>query len=72
MSRIKVKYRNTGFVRQVFLWFKVKDKWKYKGVEFNRRYFRVYELTNEGVIPRFRDLYGATRKPLTPTIKGKD
>jgi hypothetical protein len=58
--RIKIKYRNTGFMRQVFVWFKYRGQWRYKGIEFNKSYFRVYKLTDEGVIPRFRDLFGAT------------
>ena len=62
MIRLKVKYRNTGFARQIFIWVKLKDKWRYKGVEFGKTYFRVYELTDEGALPRFRDLYGATKK----------
>lgn len=61
-GKIRLKYRNTGFMRQVFVWFKFRDKWRYKGIEFNKRYFRVYELTDEGVLPRYRDLYGGTRK----------
>lgn len=61
-KKIRFKYRNTGFMRQLFVWFKYKGKWRYKGIEFNKSYFRVYELTDEGVLPRFRDLYGATRK----------
>lgn len=68
MVRIKFKYRNTGFMRQVFVWLRFKNGWKYKGIEFNKRYFRVYKLTNEGVLPKFRDLYGATNKrKLAPT-----
>lgn len=62
MSRLKIKYRNTGFMRQVFIWFKLKDKWQYKGIEFDKSYFRIYRLTDEGVLPRFRDVYGGTRK----------
>ena len=61
-KHIKLRYRNTGFMRQIFVRFKYKDKWRYKGIEFNRRYFRVYEVTDEGVLPRFRDLYGGIRK----------
>lgn len=57
MSRLKLKYRNTGSMRQVFVWFKFKGKWRYKGVEFNRRYFRVYQVADEGLLPRYRDLW---------------
>lgn len=61
MSKLKLKYRNTGFMRQIFVWFKFKNKWYYKGIEFNRQYFRIYKLTDEGVLPRYKDIYRATR-----------
>lgn len=67
--KARLKYRNTGFMRQIFVWFKYRGKWRYKGVEFNRRYFRIYKLTDEGVLPRFRDLYGATKNRPTPENK---
>lgn len=60
--KVKIKYRNTGFMRQVFVWVKYGNKWRYKGIEFNKSYFRIYKLTDEGVLPRFRDLYGATKE----------
>lgn len=64
---VRFRYRNTGFMRQVFIWFKYRGKWHYKGIEFNRHYFRIYRLTDEGTLPRFRDVYGATRKQRKPT-----
>lgn len=71
--KIKIKYRNTGFMRQVFVWFKYKDKWRYKGVEFNRHYFREYKLADEGVLPRFKDWFGATRNNQDyPKVESKD
>ena len=54
---MKIRARNTGFMRQAFVYF----RGKYAGIEFNKRYFRVYKITPEGVLPRFMDLWGATR-----------
>jgi hypothetical protein len=70
MGKIRFKYRNTGFMRQMFIWIKRGNKWRYKGIEFNRSYFRVYELTDEGTLPRFRDLYGATKRQ--KQVQGSD
>ncbi len=49
---MKYKYRNTGFCKQVFIYF----KYKYLGIEFNRHYFRLYKLTPEGVLPKYLEI----------------
>lgn len=59
---VKLKYRNTGFMRQVLIFF----RGKYAGIEFNRLYFRIYKVTPEGELPRYRDLFRRRK------IEGKD
>lgn len=61
-----IKYRNTGFMRQVFIYL----KGKYAGLEFNKYYFRVYKITPEGVLPRYREI--SILKPLAPKKPNKE
>ena len=55
---MKARYRNTGLMRQVFIYW----RGKYTGIEFNRRYIRLYKITPEGVMPRYKELRKITGK----------
>ena len=49
---MKVKYRNTGFTRQIFVYYKK----RYHGIEAGKRYVRYYRLTPIGSATRFKEV----------------
>ena len=49
---MKLKYRNTGFMRQLFLY----AGGKYSGLELGRWYLRYYRRTPEGVLPKYKEI----------------
>jgi len=49
---MRIKYRNTGFMRQIFIMYKK----KYHGVEFNKTYFRYYKLTKQGAVAFYKEI----------------
>lgn len=49
---MKIRYRNTGFIRQLFIYYKN----KYHGVEVGEKYARYYRLTPEGVLPKYKEI----------------
>jgi hypothetical protein len=47
-----LRYRNTGFMRQLFIY----HRKKYCGLEFNKRYIRYYRITPEGALGHYKEI----------------